>query len=293
MIRSDVILIGGGPAGLTAAIQLKRYGIQPLLFEAERLGGLLWNANLVENYPGFPEGIPGPALVAQFTAQFHRLGLQAISETALHLDLAPAGIRVQTSGQEYLARVVVIASGTRPRRFPDGLVPPEAEKRVFYEVVPLLALVEKQVAVVGAGDAAFDYALNLARRDNEVHILNRGGEVKALPLLQERVAKNALIHYHPGTSLNAVTDLKRFLELSITSPDLPGTLSVDHLIGALGREPNLPGFSAAFEKDLPALIAAGRVHLVGDVANGIYRQTAIAVGNGLQAAMKIFAHLKE
>jgi len=127
---AEVAIIGAGPAGIAAAVQLKRYGIEPLVFEKGRIGGLLWNANLVENYPGFPEGISGPELVGKLEAQLRKASIDVIYEEVVRLE---EGFGLKTEGGSYTADIVVVASGTEPRRFP-GRISEEVEGRVFYEV---------------------------------------------------------------------------------------------------------------------------------------------------------------
>jgi thioredoxin reductase len=293
MNPADVRIIGGGPAGMIAAIQLKRYGLNPLLFESGRLGGLLWNANLVENYPGFPGGIPGPALVKQISRQFTDLGLIPIREEVLEIDYQPPHLISVTASGIYPSRTLVIATGTAPNQFPSGLIPPEASDRVHYEVAGLLDIREANIGIIGAGDAAFDYALNLAARKNRVTIFNRGDEIKALPLLVDRTENVEEIHYLTNQTLSAVRRDQDKLALEMVDGEDRNVYKVDVLIGAIGRSERRPPFTPQLAAAQPTLIKENRLHLIGDTQNGIYRQTAIAVGDGLKAAMKIYQFLKE
>ncbi len=287
----EVAIIGAGPAGLTAALQLKRYGIAPLLFEARVVGGLLHNANLVENYPGFPGGISGVELVRLFTKQIMRVGVQVTLGEVTRLDHDGSLFTLQTHSNSYQARCVVLAAGTKAVSFPRAMIPEEVHERVCYDVYPLRELREGRVVIVGAGDAAFDYALNLARY-NQVLVLNRSDSLKCLPLLWERAQLKSNIAYHPFTR---VTRLSRRADggllVGTTGLDGDDQLEVDYLIGALGRLPRLELLSGLAEtKDLES---AGNLHVVGDIQRGIYRQTAIAVGDGMLAAMKIYQYLRE
>lgn len=293
MLAEDVIIIGAGPAGLATALQLKRYGIESLLFEQDQIGGLLRNAHRVENYPGFPAGISGPALVQRFGKQAAQAQVPVTFEAVVELALESNRFRLKTSTRLYTPRIVVIASGTRPMTFPADCLPAGTLDRVCYEVYPLLRLADRRIAIVGAGDAAFDYALNLARR-NDVTLLNRGERVKCLPLLWERARACPRIVYHARTRISGIERATGGgLWLDCASP--AGNLHVcaDYLIGALGREPRLDFLSAGLRGTLGRLEASGLLHLVGDVKNGAYRQTAIAVGDGILAAMKIYYHLTE
>lgn len=291
MSQPQVAIIGAGPAGLTLALQLRRYAIPTLLFEGERVGGLLHNANLVENYPGFPGGIPGPALVELFFKQATSAGVEVLPESVLRLDHDGQAFTIQSEECLYRAPILALASGTRAVAFPDAFLPPAVRSRVVYEVYPLLDLAEARVAIIGAGDAAFDYALNLAKR-NRVWILNRGKQVKCLPLLWERARIHPRIAYLPEARLAPPQPLPGGgLRLEYDSPQGVQTLEVDWLIGALGRAPRLELLSGV--TDLQTLERSGVLHLIGDVIRGMYRQTAIAVGDGMLAAMKIYQYLKE
>jgi thioredoxin reductase len=284
----DVTIIGAGPAGIAAALQLKRYGLDPLLLEAQQVGGLLLNANLVENYPGFPQGIPGPELVALFKSQLDAVGVRICQEEVHRLSFIDGLFVVETTRQR-ACHLVVVATGTRPNKAEIGLSSPLRE-RIFYEVYPLLGFRAKKIAIIGAGDAAFDYALNLARF-NEVTILNRGKEIKALPLLRERVSASSQIAYCESTELIQILMNLDGLRLECRNDTAGITLHADYLIFAIGRIPRLDFLQEGFP--LEELCNRGRLHLVGDVKNDRYRQTAIAVGEGVHAAMRAYRILKE
>lgn len=293
MNSEEVIIIGAGPAGLAAALQLKRYGITPIILEQDRIGGLLHNANLVENYPGFPEGIPGPDLVALFAEQVEVNDLQVTFQRVIDLDHRDGIFQITTSQDEYQSSRVVVATGTKPRLFDNLHIPEMVTDRVFYEVFPLLGSEGQRITIVGAGDAAFDYAINLSR-NNEVLILNRGEHITCLPLLWERAQVNPHIEYHSNTWISTLSrspDQK--INLECNSPSGKCSFKVDILIGALGRDPQLEFITGNFHQKAIQLENSGSLYYVGDVANGLYRQTAIAVGNGIHAAMKIYQNIKE
>ena len=290
----DVLIIGAGPAGLTAAIQLQRYGIPSRILERGQPGGLLNNANLVENYPGFPEGISGVDLVKLILQQAEELAVKITLEEVIRLDWNGRHFRAKTLLSVYRARYAIIASGTRPRPFTDFALPLKGADRIRYEVYPLFEVSPSKVAIVGAGDAAFDYALNLAQRDNQVLILNRGENLKCLPLLWERSQAHSQIRYfHHTEILNALALPNGQLELECQSPAGITKITVDYLIGALGRVPQIDFISDNLKPQIETLEAQGLLYRVGDVRNGIFRQTAIAAGDGLRAAMQIYQKLKE
>jgi len=289
----DVAIIGAGPAGLSVALQLKRYGITPLLLEAGEMGGLLKNANLVENYPGFPGGITGSDLVELFKEQAKNTSVAVTKEKVVNLTHDGMLYQVSTEAERYFSRIVVIASGTKPKTLNDLQVPAGLEKKVHYEVYPLLHLRDSHLTIIGAGDAAFDYALNLGK-NNRVTILNRGEQIKCLPLLWERAALLPNITYLERTRVIEISESSNHgLRLDCLSPEGKFQLSTDYLIGAIGREAQLdflPDESLDIFQDLEN---QGVLYQIGDVCNGIYRQTSIAVGQGVLTAMKIYRCLKE
>jgi len=287
----EVAIVGAGPAGLAAAMQLRRYGLNPLVFEGSRVGGLLWNANLVENYPGFPSGLPGPALVRLFKRQADRLGVHITADLVTNILWEDGLFRLQASQGTFSARHLVLAMGTRPLPFTTLQIPPVLHDRVLYEVHSILDLSGKSIAIVGAGDAAFDYALNLSRK-NQVTILNRGGRIKCLPLLEERVALSPNIRYYSNTALVGIGSASAGeLQLDCLSPTGSLSMSADYLVGALGREPRLDCLPAVFRQKSRLLVQRKLLYFVGDIKNGMFRQTSIAVGDGLQAAMGIHHRL--
>ncbi|MCI0519130.1 MAG: NAD(P)/FAD-dependent oxidoreductase [Chloroflexi bacterium] len=293
MTIEDVLILGAGPAGLAAAVQLRRYGLTPRLLEGGLPGGLLHNANLVENYPGFPRGVSGPKLVKLILAQARRASVVITPAQVTRLDYQAGVFTAQSSAGDFQARLAVVASGTRPRRFNDFAIPTEAEGRVAYEVYPLLHLEGQRVVIVGAGDAAFDYALNLARK-NHVTILNRGGQLNCLPLLWERASAHPQIEYRPSCRVAALQARPAGgLQLQVSAPGGEETLAADYLLGAIGREPRLEFLSEELRVQAAELERIGALYFIGDVKNGLYRQTAIAAGDALLAAMNIYRYLKE
>ena len=293
MSQKDVIIIGAGPGGLATGLQLMRYGIKAPIFEQDKIGGLLRNANLVENYPGFPDGIPGSDLVRLFEEHAQVNSLQITPERVIDLNHNEKQFEVRTSRKVYQSRIVVIATGTKPRRFTDLDIPAQFSNQVLYEVYPVLSLEGRRIAIVGAGDAAFDYALNLSRK-NQIMVLNRGEQIKCLPLLWDRASASPNISYHPYTQISKLTTCNgQEMCLECITPDGINSIKVDLLIGAIGRDPQLDFISGIFHQEAIQLESSGELYYVGDVANGVYRQTSIAVGDGILAAMKIYRHLKE
>ena len=293
MQKTSVIIIGAGPAGLTAALQLKRFGIPALVFEGAKIGGLLHNANLVENYPGFPQGMRGGKLVNLLKKQVENVGVEFLSERVISLGHDGESFFAKTDKDEYHAKIAIVASGTKPRKFDDALIAEDAQSRVFYEVYDLLDVKNEEIIIVGAGDAAFDYALNLAGRGNTVTILNRSDELKCLPLLWERSQVEPRIRYLAHTTVETLEPgTNDGLLLRCISRREKLEIQADYLLGAIGRVPRLDTISPRVQDQAQSLESRALLYFIGDVKNGIYRQTSIAVGDGVRAAMQIYQQIE-
>lgn len=297
----NVVILGGGPAGIAAALQLRRQGIDPLLIERDRLGGLLWNANCIENYPGLPDPLPGPELAQRLALQLRRAGVRRIGEDVRQVALSTAQgdahlsrtaeFRLTTTQRPYRTRHLIIASGTRANRPRDLAVPPEAAAQVHTEVAALRDLRKMRVAIVGAGDAAFDYALNLGRH-NDVLILARRAHSRALPLLRQRVAASPRIRYRAPCRVQQIAQSSSG-RLRLTCDGETAPLEVDHLIFAIGREPAVGFLAPDVAQSRAALSEQGLLYFAGDVQSGIFRQAAIAAGDGIRVAMQIAQHRRK
>lgn len=288
-VERDVAIIGAGPAGIAAAIQLLRSGIEPLLLDSGTPGGLLWNAHRVENYPGFPAGISGPRLVRRFLRQLHNTGGTVLKSKATKLSIEDDFV-LHTDTDLFGAKTVIVASGTSPCSVESIDIAPDCQDLVFRDVWPLRGGNGRRIAIVGGGDAAFDYALNLARR-NRVVIYNRGSTTRCLPLLWNLAMKSPNINYVEESQLLAVRRYGPKLHLSVTEQGGLSEQVFDILVIAIGREPELSFADPDLLKRCERSKEPHRLHIIGDVRNGIYRQTAIAVGDGLRAAMEISAQL--
>jgi thioredoxin reductase len=293
MKAEDVIIIGAGPAGIAAAIQLRRQGINPVVFEKDMIGGLLRNANLVENYPGFPGGISGVDLVALFEKQLAVHTMAVIPEEVANLDFADGIFIAQTPAEKYYSRMALVASGTKPKEFTDIEIPSAVRPRVHYEVYPILKEENKRIVIVGAGDAAFDYALNL-QKHNEVTIINRCDSSRCLPLLRKRAEKSDSIRYHDNTRISEIRQNSGGqIRIQCMTPDETAEFDADFLVFAIGRDPRLDFLSKNLRQAKHALEQEEILYFLGDVKSGIYRQTSIAIGDAVMAAMKIGRKLQE
>jgi thioredoxin reductase len=296
MKRHEVIIIGGGPAGVAAAIQLMRGGLEPLLFERDRIGGLLRDAHFVENYPGFPDGIEGVALADRLAAHLERAGVDVVHEEVVRIDRANGAFSIRTAADEtgdggaLTADRIVIASGTAPNVLRGVMIFGDAVERVHYGVRELAAVRGAKIAVIGGGDAAFDYALNCSGR-NDVAILHRGDRPRCIPVLEERCAVNRRVTYHANTTVEEIIPDGNGVILKIVRgpKNKKDTITADHVIVAIGRAPHLDFIHNGIGGRVEELRTEGLLYLVGDVVNGRHRQAAISAGDGLRAAMEILA----
>ncbi|EKD87790.1 MAG: FAD-dependent pyridine nucleotide-disulfide oxidoreductase [uncultured bacterium] len=287
----DVLIIGAGPAGMAAAIQLKRYGLIPRLFEKSQPGGLLWNANWIENYPGFPKGISGTELAGIFIEQIKPI--MVTHEQVVELSWKKGLFNAITPNSHYQAKLVVIASGTKPKILTGFSINNEMAKNIVYDLRLIKEQSRKKIIIVGSGDIAFDYALNLAK-ENSVIILNHSDQTKCLKRLQDQAEDHQNIEYCPQTRIEKVEkSLEGEMIVECSSPFGLKIFRSDYIVGAIGRDPQIDFISSSVKKCAAEYEKKGILHFVGDVKNGLFRQAAIAVGDGIRAGMLIHQKVEE
>ena len=263
----DCIIIGAGPAGITAAIQLKRSGLNILMFEKNEIGGLLRNAYLIENYLGNHD-ISGKNLVSTFKNQLTKHNINIINSEVNKIIKNDIFI----INEEYRAKSIILATGTKPRKLN---IPGEESNRVFYEIVKLPAA-SGDIIIIGGGDVGFDNALNLHRKGANPIIVTRG-KVSCLPLLKERAEKKG-IKYFENLIPEKINGNGNDLELVCNDK----SFKANDVLISIGRNSNHPN-----HQDNPGLF------LAGDVQNSNQRQVHIATGDGMMAAMKVTEYLKK
>lgn len=293
METKDVVIIGAGPAGIATAIQLKRYDIEFVLLEQEEIGGVLRNANLVENYPGFPWGISGLDLVKLFKKQLKENKISTIIERVRELEYKDKEFLAKTDQKVIRSTLAVIATGTKPKGISSVPISDDIKDRIFYEVYPIRKLKKKRIAIIGAGDAALDYALTLSQK-NEVMIINRSEQPKSVPVLAQRCMKSKTISYSGNLDVKKISNKGKKPVLTLTHKDTQKESQVlaDYLVIAIGREPCLDFLGPQLQRNFRNLMNAKILYMVGDIKNRIYRQTAICAGDGVKAAMQIHRRLR-
>jgi thioredoxin reductase (NADPH) len=291
MIESKIIIIGFGPAGIACAIQLKRMGLHPLVIEKDRPGGMLSNANLIENYPGFPAGISGEKLAGLFIDQAMRFDINRVTDEIVLAGYSDGSFGLKGRNNAYQCETLVIACGTIPivpENIPDHMID---EGFIHFDIRHLKNIKNKTIAIIGAGDAAFDYSLSMAENGNKVFIFNRGDRIRALKVLTEKVFINNNIKYLENSSVISLEILyEKGLKAIFNSASGNKNYSLDYLIFATGRNPAAGFFIKSLECQQNRLISDHRLYLIGDVKNGSCRQVAVAVGDGVRAAMEIVHH---
>lgn len=300
----DLLIIGGGPAGITAAVQAVRSDLSVAVIERDRLGGLLLNANLVENYPMESPSKTGRDLAEVFKKRLDDFKIETIKDEIVKLVRTGNG-EFELTGKigSYTSRSVIIATGTVPKLIDIPGSDECCKKRTYYELRDMHPLPEgKSFVIIGGGDAAFDYALQLSRYEGRSTILVRGSRTSCLPLLYRR-AEGA------GETISVIfnaevksMDYNKDEEKIIVSVSIGGTIKkihADYMITAVGRKQNdklLRDFSAETEteiiKELNGKTNIPGLYLAGDIIHGSYRQVGIAVGDGIRAAMMAFEFIE-
>ena len=287
----DVAVIGAGPAGIAASIYLKRAGFDIILFEKSEIGGLLLNAYLVENYPGFSDGISGMKLCKLLEKHLEKWNIRPIMRAVKKIKIENNHFLLDTQKDKITCKVIVLATGTKPKELG---IPVERDligKKVFYEIKDLLPILKPRnvCTIIGGGDASFDYALNLADKGVIAEIFFRSEKPNCLYLLEERAKNSSKINLHPSVKPYKIIKIQEKIETEFKcSKTNRGIKSVsDYVLIACGRKPNLELLSNNLKKsNIPGLFIAG------DVKTGKFRQVGIAIGKGIYSAMSAENYLR-
>jgi thioredoxin reductase (NADPH) len=300
----EVIIIGGGPAGLAAALYAARASAKPLVLIGEAVGGQAATTHEIENYPGFPNGVGGSALAQQMQTHAERFGAEFLFETVTAVDLESYPFVVRTNNQRYTARAIVISTGSAPRKLG---VPGEREfsgHGVSYcATCDGYFFKDKQVTVVGGGNAAIDESMFLTRLVDKIRIVHRRDELRADPILQERAFSDPKIEFLWNTVVEEILGDEEVNAVRVRSVESgeTSTLETDGVFIYIGHLPNTGIFRGQLALDETGYIITDRqqrtsvpgVFAAGDVQDPIFRQIVTAAGTGSAAAIEAVRFLDE
>lgn len=300
----NIVIIGSGPAGLTAALYSAREDFKPLVIGGMAFGGQLQLTTVVENYPAFPEGIMGPDLIQKMREQAIRFGTRFIDEDVTELDLQSRPFRVKLSGREFEAHSVIIATGASAKWL--GL---PSEQRLVGRGVSSCATCDgplyrnSNVAVVGGGDTAMEDSLFLTKFVEHVTIIHRRDEFRASRIMQERVLSNPKISVEWDSIVEEVIGENEATAIRVKNVKNGNAkeIKIDGLFVAIGHKPNTEFLKGQVELDESGYVVAKNevftgikgVFAAGDVLDKKYRQAITAAGSGAKAALEARSYLQE
>jgi thioredoxin reductase (NADPH) len=293
----DLIVIGGGPAGYTAALYAARANLNPLVIEGFQWGGQLMITSEVENYPGYAEGVLGPQMMADFRRQAERFGAEFITDDVTRVDFSERPFRVWIGDDEHRARAVVVATGASARTL--GL---DSEERLQGRGVTYCAVCDaafypqKEVVVVGGGDSAMEEAIFLTKFAGKVTVVHRRNEFRASQIMEQRARANEKIEFVTPVVVEEVLGETKVegVRLRNLETDEVFELPADGIFVAIGHDPNTSLFLDQLDHDKAGyLITKPRttetnvpgVFAVGDVQDHVYRQAVTAAGSGTMGAL--------
>jgi thioredoxin reductase (NADPH) len=301
----NVIIIGSGPAGLTAALYTARANLKPLVIEGLDAGGQLMLTTMVENWPGHKDGVMGPDLMAEMRAQAERFGAEIVRGHVITVDVRQHPFTVKTSEAEYTCRTLIIATGASAKML--GL---PSERALVGHGVSTCATCDgyffrgRPIAVVGGGDSALEEAIFLTRFASHVTLVHRRDALRASKIMQDKAFANPKISFEWNSE---VEDVKDAAKGEVTSVVLRNTrsgerkeIAVDGIFVAIGHTPNTRLFSGQLDMDPNGYLlthsgtrtSVPGVFACGDVQDHIYRQAITAAGSGCMAAIDAEKYLE-
>jgi thioredoxin reductase (NADPH) len=304
MSVENVIVIGSGPAGLTAALYTARANLDPLIFTGNEVGGQVSISAEVENYPGFPEGLTGPEMVERFQKQAARFGARVEYAEVTEVDFDIHPFRVKSYDNEYEAKAIVIATGASARKLG---VPGEAEltgRGVSYcATCDGFFFRDKDITVVGGGDSALEEGVFLTKFARRVHIIHRRDQLRAGQTLQDRARRNEKIDFVWNTVVTEITGNGAVESIQLENVDTGdvSTLETDGVFIYIGHYPNSQLFKGKLKMDEHGYIIADQrtrssvpgVFAAGEIADPIFRQVITSAGEGCKAALEVEKYLAE
>ena len=300
----DIIIIGSGPAGLTAAIYAGRALVKTLVISGRLPGGQLMLTSGVENFPGFSEVVQGQDLMQEMRKQAERFGAETLDEDIESVDFSYRPLRVMAGGREYTSRAVIIATGSSAKWL--GL---RSEEKLRGRGVSSCATCdgyffrERKVVVVGGGDTALEEALFLTKYATEVLVIHRRDQLRGSKILQKRAMNNQKIRFIWNSVVEEIlgTDKVEGVKIKNTKTGENSMIQCDGVFVAIGFEPNTKVFQGSIELDekgyvisrLGTSTSVKGVFVAGDVQDHRYRQAITAAGEGCKAAIDALAYLEE
>jgi thioredoxin reductase (NADPH) len=296
----NVIIVGGGPAGYTAALYTARANLEPLVFEGFQWGGQLQNTTDVENYPGYPEGIMGPEMMTQFRAQAERFGTRFVTDDVDRVELSDGGVqKVYLGDEEHLAKTVILAMGAEPRRLG---VPGEIELSgcgvSTCGVCDGAFFKDRKVIVIGGGDSAMEDAIFISKFASELTIVNRRDEFRASKIMLDRAKERENIDFRtPYVAEEFVGgDAGKLDHVRLRNAETGETedLETEGAFIAIGHLPRSEVVAGQIDTDEDGYILTegsstktnlAGVFAVGDVVDRTYRQAVTAAGSGCMGAL--------
>jgi thioredoxin reductase (NADPH) len=302
METENLIIIGSGPAGYTAALYAARENLNPLMISGFGKGGQLMLTSTVDNYPGFPEGIMGPDLMELMRKQAEKFGTRFIDDNVTSVDLKKSPIEVTVEGKTYYAKSVIISTGASSNWI--GL---ESEKRLIGKGVSSCATCdgfffkEKDVIVVGGGDSAMEEALFLTRFARSVTIVHRRDSFRASKIMQDKVMQSPKINIIWDCAVEEILGKDRVegVRLDQLKTGQKAELKIDGVFVAIGHSPNTGFLNGQLKLDQKGYIVTSEevktdikgVFAAGDVVDHVYRQAVTAAASGAKAAMEARSYL--
>ena len=300
-MAEKLVIIGGGPAGLSAAMYAAREGFEPLVIAGFAAGGQLLLTTVVENFPGFPEGIEGPEIIMKMREQAEKFGSRFVNENATGVDFSSKPYRIMTDSKTYEAETVIIATGA------DSMwIGIESEKRFMGRGVSSCATCDgpfykgKEVIVVGGGDSAMEEALFLTRFANSVKIVHRRDAFKASKIMQEKVLHDPKISVIWNSVVDEIKGEQKVGSVVIKDVNTgeKKELKIDGVFVAIGHKPNTDIFKGKLRMDQKGYLVTKNeveteiegVFVAGDVYDSYYRQAVTASAGGVKAALKVREH---